>query len=126
MQTQDKSLHKELRPGTSKPWNLSTKLTFSFLETLNLKHFTRTLFCDRILGQGVHPSMLILGHVRLFVTPWTVAHKAPLSTEVSRQAHWSGLPFPTPGIFPNQRLNPGSPEFQADSLPSKPPGKLVC
>ena len=67
MQTQDKSLHKELRPGASKPWNLSTKLTFSFLETLNLKHFTSTLFYGCILGQGVQLFMLILGHVRLFV-----------------------------------------------------------
>lgn len=36
------SLHKELRPGASGSWNLSTKLTFSFLETLMLKEFTRT------------------------------------------------------------------------------------
>ena len=29
-----------------------------------------------------------------FVTPWTVAHQAPLSTEFSRQEYWSGLPCP--------------------------------
>ena len=34
--------------------------------------------------------------VQLFVTPWTVARKAPLSIEFSRQECWSGLPFPTP------------------------------
>ena len=28
--------------------------------------------------------------VRLFVTPWTVAHQAPLSMELSRQEPWSG------------------------------------
>ena len=33
-----------------------------------------------------------LSHVQLFVTPWTVAHQAPLSMEVSRQESWSGLP----------------------------------
>ena len=32
-------------------------------------------------------------HVRLFVTPWTVAHQAPLSMEFSRQEYWSGLPL---------------------------------
>ena len=32
-----------------------------------------------------------LSHVRLFVTPWTIAHLAPLSTEFSRQ-YWNGLP----------------------------------
>ena len=30
--------------------------------------------------------------VWLFVTPWTVAHQAPLSMEFSRQEYWSGLP----------------------------------
>ena len=34
----------------------------------------------------------LLSHVRLFVTPWTVAHHAPLSMEFSRQEYWSGLP----------------------------------
>ena len=32
--------------------------------------------------------------VWLFVTPWTVAHQAPLSLEFSRQEYWSGLLFP--------------------------------
>ena len=33
----------------------------------------------------------------LFVTPWTVAHQAPLSMEFSRQEYCSGLPFSPPG-----------------------------
>ena len=33
----------------------------------------------------------LLSHVRLFVTPWTVAHQAPLSRRFSRQAYWSGI-----------------------------------
>ena len=32
-------------------------------------------------------------HVRLFVTPWTVARQAPLSMGFPRQEYWSGLPF---------------------------------
>ena len=32
--------------------------------------------------------------VQLFVTPWTVAHEAPLSMGFSRQEYWSRLPFP--------------------------------
>ena len=44
------------------------------------------------------------------MTPWTVAHHAPLSMEFSRQEHWSGLPFPFPGgIFQIQGLNLGLP-----------------
>ena len=38
-----------------------------------------------------------LSHVRLFATPWTVAHQAPLSMGFSRQEYWSGLPFLSPG-----------------------------
>ena len=38
----------------------------------------------------------LLSCVQLFVTPWIVAHQAPLSMEFSRQEYWSGLPFPSP------------------------------
>ena len=30
-------------------------------------------------------------------TPWTVAHKAPLSMGSPRQEYWNGLLFPSPG-----------------------------
>ena len=36
----------------------------------------------------------LLNSVRLFATPWTVAHQAPLSVGFSRQEYWSGLPCP--------------------------------
>ena len=38
-----------------------------------------------------------LSRVRLFVTLLTIAHQAPPSMGFSRQEHWSGLPFPSPG-----------------------------
>ena len=41
-----------------------------------------------------------------FATPWIVAHQAPLSMGFSRQKYWSGLPFPSPGVFQTQGLNP--------------------
>ena len=41
--------------------------------------------------------------VRLFATPWTAAHQAPLSMKFSRQEHWSGLPCPSPGDIVNSR-----------------------
>ena len=34
-----------------------------------------------------------LSHVRLFATPWTVAHHAPPSMGFSRQEHWSQKSF---------------------------------
>ena len=36
-----------------------------------------------------------LSHVRLFATPWTAAHQAPLSMGFSRQEYWSGVPLPS-------------------------------
>ena len=43
------------------------------------------------------------------MTPWTVAHQVPLSIELSRKEHWSGLPFPTPGDLTNPGIEPASP-----------------
>ena len=67
--------------------------------------------------------MKSLSCVRLFVTPWTVAHQAPQSMKFSRQEYWRGLPFPSPGDLPNPGMEPRSPALQADALPSEPPGK---
>ena len=47
--------------------------------------------------------------VRLFETPWTVAYHVPLSMGFSRQEHWSGLPFPTPGDLADPGIEPRSP-----------------
>ena len=59
------------------------------------------------------------------MTPWTVAHHAPLSMEFSRQEYWSGLPFFSPGDLPDPGIEPGSPALQADFLLSKPPANSV-
>ena len=67
-------------------------------------------------------SMKLLSHVRLFATPWTVAHQAPPSVGFSRQEYWSGLPFPSPGDLPDPGIEPGSPTLWADALPSETPG----
>ena len=40
-----------------------------------------------------------------------------------RQESWSGSPFPSPGYLPDPGIKPGSSAWQADSLPSEPPGK---
>ena len=40
-----------------------------------------------------------LSRVRLLVTPWTAAHQAPLSMELSRQGYWSGVPLPSPVTY---------------------------
>ena len=63
--------------------------------------------------------MCAFSHVRLFMTPWTVALQAPLSMGFSRQEYWSGLPFP-PGDLPDLWIKPMTLcllHRQADSLP---------
>ena len=67
----------------------------------------------------------LLSCVRLFATPWTEAHQAPLSMGFSRHKYWSGLPCPPPGNFPIPGIELRSPTLQADSLPSEPPGKPI-
>ena len=55
-----------------------------------------------------------LSHVRLFVTPRSVACKPPLSLGFSSQEYWSGLPFPSPRDLPNPGIKLRSPA--ADKL----------
>ena len=68
-------------------------------------------------------------HVQLFVTPWTVAHQAPLSMGFSRQEYWNGLSFPPPGELPDPELNPHLLyllHWEADSPALESPVKLNC
>ena len=59
------------------------------------------------------------------VTPWTVACQAPLPMEFSRQEYWSGLPFPSPGDFPDPEIKPESP-LQTDSLSTELQRQAHC
>ena len=55
------------------------------------------------------PSVCVHAQLRLTLSPWTVAHQAPLSVGFFRQAYWSGLPFPPPGDLPDTGIEPTSP-----------------
>ena len=73
---------------------------------------------NRINELGMSAQSL---QVCLFVTPWTIAHQAPLSMRFSRQEYWSGFPLPSPEDLPNPGIHPHhtpplSPALQADSL----------
>ena len=62
-------------------------MSFSMLFLLPFRHFTLKLL------------LLLLSRfsrVRLCATQWTAAHQAPPSLGLSRQEHWSELPFPSP------------------------------
>ena len=80
------------------------------LEVLACLHRTITLQLFKVKVKS-------LSRVRLFATPWTVAHEAPPSMGFSKQEYWSGLLFPSPGDLPNPGTEAGSPTLQVDSLP---------
>ena len=56
------------------------------------------IFCPKGMCESESES---LGRVGLFETQWTAAYQAPPSMGFSRQAYWSGLPFPSPGDLPD-------------------------
>ena len=56
-------------------------------------------------------------------TPWTVALQAPESMGFSRQEHWSGWLFPSPGDLPNPGIKPVSPELAGGFFITESPGK---
>ena len=71
-------------------------------------------------GVSLRGSVLV-AHLRGTVCdPMTVVRQAPLSMEFSRQEYWSRLPWPPPRALSHPPLL----HWQADSLPSEPPGKL--
>ena len=78
-----------------------------------------------LVHSNIDMKVKSLSRVRLFASPWTVAHQAPLSMGFSRQEYWSGLPFTSPGDLPNTGIEPRSPALQADSLLSERPGKPI-
>ena len=75
---------------------------------------------------GVCAVLSSFSYVRLFATPWTVAHQTPLSMGSSRQECWSVLPFPFPGDLPNPGIKPMShvsPTLAGGFFSTEPPGK---
>ena len=71
----------------------------------------------------------VLSHfscVRLFVTPWTVAHQTPLFLGFSRQEYWSEWPCPPPGDLPDSGIKPTSlmsPALASGFFTTEPLGK---
>ena len=58
-----------------------------------------------------------------FVILWAVFHQAPLSMGFSRQAYWSGLPFPSPGVLLDPGIKPASPRLAGGFFTTEPPRK---
>ena len=58
------------------------------------------------------------------VTPWTVAHQAPLFMGFPRQGCWDKLPYSIPGDLSNPGIEPASPELAGEFFTAEPSGKL--
>ena len=68
----------------------------------------------------------VLSHVS--ATQWIVAREAPLSMELYRQEHYSGLPFPCPADLPNPGIESTSlpaPAVAGGIFATEPPGKSL-
>ena len=65
-------------------------------------------------GSSVAQSCELLG-------PLDCSPQAALSMGFSRQEHWSGLPFYSPGDLSNPGIESGSPALRVDSLPTESP-----
>ena len=59
------------------------------------------------------------------MTPWTVAHQAPLAVQIlqARILEWVAMPSSRGSSDPE--IEARSPLLLADSLPSEPPGKPI-
>ena len=66
---------------------------------------------------------IMLSHVWLFVTLWTVAPQAPLSVGFPRQEYWNGLPFPSRENRPEPGIKPVSPALVGGFFTTEPPQK---
>ena len=85
-------------------------LVFMSVTQLSLTGIKLAAFCCFVsLWWWFSPFSCVL----LLVTPWTVAHQAPLSMGFSREEYWSGLPFPSPGDLSDPGIKPASLAFHA-------------
>ena len=84
-----------------------------------------TLACQLTLSLCVCVCVCVWAQLLSHV-PRTVAHQAPLSMEFSRQASWSGLPFPSPQDLPDSGIeleSLASPVWAGGFFTTVPPGK---
>ena len=65
---------------------------------------------------------LVVKFCLTLMTPWTVAHQAPLSMAFPRQEYWNGVPSPSPGDLPEPGIEPASPALAGGLFTTEPPG----
>ena len=93
------SLSSYIASFSNSVWTMARSNCVPFWKDQILPHFGMDDISGHcaIRGPLVCVCVPLLRRVRLSATPCPVARQAPLSTGFSRQEHWSGLPFPSPG-----------------------------
>ena len=73
-------------------------------------HYVVMVFGDMYLNNNSENESVsrLSESVWLFVTPWTVAHQAPLSMGFFKQEYWNGLLCPPPGDLPDSGIKPST------------------
>ena len=72
----------------------------SYIKEMRLENRNRAVFLPQPVRSPQGPAEKSKLCPTL-ATPWTVAHQAPLPMGFPWQEYWSGLPFPSPGDFPD-------------------------
>ena len=96
------------QPSTSSEWSLA-----GLLQAL----------LPRVEPKCLHACVCAqsLSRVQPCVTPWTVAHQAPLSVGILQARIVEWVAIPPSGDLPDPGIEPKSPALQEDSM-SEPPG----
>ena len=73
------------------------------------------VFCSLLQGSSQPKDQTQVSYIAgRFFTSWATREA---------QEYWSGEPIPSPGDLPHPGIEPGSPAWQADSLPAELPRK---
>ena len=109
-------------------WLISSSVNFVSVSFILLN----ILYIFQIKSLFYIKRYFISSYVLHFLSSKLIFHLIPdifpsapnhLSMKFSRQGYWSRLPFLSPGDLLDPGIKPGSPTFQACSLPSEPLGK---
>ena len=119
-----------LRCAGSRAWRLGSRvweLSFPTRDRTRVSHIARQTLHHWTITEVPECMLSPFGCVRLFATPWTVAHQAPLSMGIlqARILEWVAISFSKGSSWPRDRTHPlfRLLQGQVGSLPLAPPGK---
>ena len=88
---------------------------------------TQKVGTKQLEGWNFHSlSWKSLSHSKVFATPWTVAHQAPLLLRFPRQEYWNKLLFPSLRDLLSPGTEPTSPALAGGFFTTDPPGSPNC